>query len=276
MARNKNDDNIRIYGGEFSSVYSANLGTAFPAGLAEPGAAFDDLGLLGEDGVTMMQKSDTKEVKVHQGGRVARTKILGTVHTFKFICTETTAKTLGLLYSAAKFATAAGVTTITDVEKSKRDERVFIIDEFDEDVHKRVEYTRAEVTEKADISHKAGDETLYEFTVTSYGAIAIKTNDPGVTGAANTPVDPPVDPTPTEPTLALGQAVINGSGEVLGVSMQNPGSGYTAGATVAFSVGDSTTPATGFPVIQNGGIMAVTLTNPGAGYSVPPTVTFSY
>jgi hypothetical protein len=180
MAQDKNDQNIRFYGGDDSAVYYGPLGSTFPTLLEEPGVAFEDVGLLGEDGITLTQKSETKQVKVHQGGRVARTKILGVEHTFKFVCSETTAKTYGLLYPAAKFTTTGGVTRITDVEKIKRDERCFIVDEFDEDIHKRILYTRAEITERADISHKAGEETLYEFTVTNYGEIVIETNDPAV------------------------------------------------------------------------------------------------
>lgn len=176
------DENIRIYGGDDSAVYSAPKGTAFPIGLELPAIAWADYGLLSEDGITLTQKSDTKEIRVHQGARLARTKVLHTQHGFKFFCSETTAKVLGLVYPAAVFTTdpATGLTTITDVEKEKADERAWIIDEFDEGIQKRLLYTRAQVTARADIAHKADAPTLYEFTVTNYGPIVIVTNDPAV------------------------------------------------------------------------------------------------
>lgn len=180
MAQDKHDENIRFYGGDDSSVYYAPKGTTLPAPLAEPGLEYEDAGLLHEDGVDLDQKTDSAEVKVHQGARVARKKLLGTVHTFKFICSETTAKTLGLLHPAAEFTTTAGITRGVNLHKTKRDEKVFIIDEFDETIHKRLIYTRAEITDRGTVKHKAAEGTSYEFTVESYGEIIIETNDPAV------------------------------------------------------------------------------------------------
>jgi hypothetical protein len=64
-------------------------------------------------------------------------------------------------------------------------------------------------------------------------------------------------------------------GDVLSVSVTNPGSNYTSAPTVAFSGGGGS----GASAIANLGttnvITGVTLTNAGAGYTSDPTVTFS-
>jgi hypothetical protein len=161
-------------------VWSAPVGTTSPDGLGDLDPAFDDAGFLSEDGVEMEASSETVEVRVHQGYRIARTKITGTKHTFKFVCSETNAVSLGLMNPASTFTTSGDVTTISDQEKTKRDERVFVIDEFDDDIHKRVVYTRAEITERGVIAHKANEATVYEFTGTSYGPIYTLTNDPAL------------------------------------------------------------------------------------------------
>lgn len=186
MAQEKHDENIRFYGGDDSSVWFADKGTTLPAPLAEPGLEYEDAGLLHEDGVDVDQKTDSATVTVHQGNRVARRKLLNGTHTFKFICSETTARTMGLLHPAAVFTTdvATGITRGVDLHKTKRDEKVFIIDEFDEAIQKRLIYTRAEITERGTVKHKAAEGTSYEFTVESYGEIILETNDPAVAVSA--------------------------------------------------------------------------------------------
>lgn len=176
----KNESNVRIYGGDDSTVWAAPKGTTLPDDLTDLVAPFEDAGFLSPDGTEQTTENEVVEVKAHQGGRIVRTKVTGRKDTFKFTCTETNAVTIGLLSPAATITTTAGVTKIADQEKDARDERVFIIDEYDEEIQKRVVYSRAEVTSRGAIAHKSGEPTLYEFTVTSYGAIYTLTNDPAL------------------------------------------------------------------------------------------------
>lgn len=49
----------------------------------------------------------------------------------------------------------------------------------------------------------------------------------------------------------------------------------TAAGTVTFAAPASGVTATGTPILENGAIVGVTITNPGSGYTAPPVATFS-
>lgn len=65
--------------------------------------------------------------------------------------------------------------------------------------------------------------------------------------------------------------------KVTGVTIANPGSGYTPPPTVTFSPAPAGgTTATGTATLDSSGkVTGVTITNPGLGYTTAPTVTFS-
>lgn len=178
-----NEGNIRIFGGLTDQVFTAPVGTVYPETLADLGPEYKGLGLLDSKGLEEEADNEYVEVKVHQGYRVARGKITGAKHKFKVICSETNAETFKLRFPASTKATAGGVTVIRDIEKLVRDERQVVIDTFDEDLHTRKIYTRAEVTKRATLSKKANEATLFEFEFTSYGEIIEITNDPALASA---------------------------------------------------------------------------------------------
>ncbi|WP_130178096.1 hypothetical protein [Cryobacterium sp. SO1] len=180
----KNDSNIRIYGDEEATVWVAPKGTELPDDLAALAAPYADAGLLGEDGIEFEGEPETVEVRVHNGFRIARTKITGGKQTVKIVCSETNAITNGLMYPAAVVTTTAGVTRIDNKEKFVSDERVFVIEDYDVDIHTRTVITRGEVTERGTVVQKADKETIFEFTITSYGAIYTLTNDAALAVAA--------------------------------------------------------------------------------------------
>jgi hypothetical protein len=180
MSTEINEDNVRIYGGEEDRVSVAPVGTTIVETLADLGIDYKGLGLLGEDGLEEEVETEGVEVRVHQGFRIVRNKNTGVKHTIKVIASETNAVTFGLRHPGSERTTVGGVTVIKGIEKMKRDERQLVVDTFDEGVHHRRFYSRAEVTERATLSRKANEATLYEFTFTSYGEIIDVTNDPAM------------------------------------------------------------------------------------------------
>ncbi len=72
---------------------------------------------------------------------------------------------------------------------------------------------------------------------------------------------------------AAGTATIAG-GAVTGVTVTNPGSGYTSAPAVTFSGGGGSG-AAGTATIAGGAVTGVTITNPGSGYTSAPAVMFS-
>ncbi len=80
----------------------------------------------------------------------------------------------------------------------------------------------------------------------------------------------------TTGTTATATAVINATGVVAGVTVNNAGSAYTAAPTVTFAAPTSGTTATGTATIDSAGyVTGITITNPGSGYTAPPAVTLS-
>src|SRR5215467_13750517 len=74
-------------------------------------------------------------------------------------------------------------------------------------------------------------------------------------------------------TVATATATISG-GTVTGISITNPGSGYTSPPTITFTgggIGGATATAT----ISGGTVTGISITNPGSGYTSPPTITFT-
>lgn len=177
MTTEINEDNVRIYGGDDDRVSVAPVGTTIVETLADLGIEYKGLGLLGEDGLEEEVETENVEVRVHQGFRIVRNKNTGVKHTVKVIASETNSVTFELRHPSATKVTTGGVTVIKGIEKMKRDERQLVVDTFDEGIHSRRFYARAEVTERATLSKKANEATLYEFTFTSYGEIIDVTND---------------------------------------------------------------------------------------------------
>lgn len=178
MAKDRN--NIRIYGDDTTAVYTAPKGTTGPTGLAAPSATFKEVGWLGEDGVDLERNEDVAEFKGYQGGTLVRKKTTSVVDTFHFVCLEETALTLGLYYKGQAPVVATGVGTLTVTNQSVSDERAWVVDLIDGSVTKRYVVPSGEVTDRATISHKNSDLTMYDFTVTIYGAYTILSNAPGV------------------------------------------------------------------------------------------------
>jgi CubicO group peptidase (beta-lactamase class C family) len=76
---------------------------------------------------------------------------------------------------------------------------------------------------------------------------------------------------------AEGQAIVSDdvNGNIIGVQMLKPGSGYKKAPKVQFSAPTRSVTATGTAIISNGTVIGVNITNPGSGYVGPPVVTIA-
>lgn len=176
----KSLSNIRIYGDETSAISVAPKGTTGPTGLEDLSAPHVELGWISEDGTEIGRESDSNEFKAWQGGTIVRTKSSGVKNTLKFQCLEETADVLGLYYPGSTGTTTAGISKIAVKSAAVSDERAWVADFFDGDVHKRYDIPRGEVVSQGTLVHKSTDMTVYEFEVTIYGDFWIITNNPAV------------------------------------------------------------------------------------------------
>ena len=167
----KNENNIRIYGGEDSAVWVAPKGTAGPADLGEP-AGFTELGWLSEDGITIDTDVDATSHRAFQGGTIVRRKKNSVERTVTFQCLEETATVLGLFYAGqAPEVTGTGETAVARVnlkDQTRSDERAFVIDVYDDGNHQRFVFPVASV-EPGSLAFSNSDMTVYEFTLTIQG-----------------------------------------------------------------------------------------------------------
>lgn len=179
----KNQANIRIFGDDGDAVYVGPKGATMPVGLAAPGAAFSEIGWLGEDGINLDQSLTVNKFNAHQGGAQVRQKKSGVERSFTFQALEETAIVLGLYYPGIEGVTTGTapnqITTFTVPAGSSSDERSWVVDSFDGDVHKRHNIPVGEVGETGTISHTNSGLAIYEFTVNIFGEFDIITNAAG-------------------------------------------------------------------------------------------------
>lgn len=165
----KDRDNIRIYGDDASGVWVAPKGTTGPTDLAAPGVGYAEVGWLSEDGVDVDREANMAEFTGFQGGAIVRRKKTSVKDTFKFVCLEETATTMGLAFAGVAPTTATGVDTFAITNQTASDERAWVVDVVDGTVTKRYVVPSGEAELTGTISHKNSDITMYEFTVTIYG-----------------------------------------------------------------------------------------------------------
>lgn len=130
-------------------------------GSTNPGPDFDDVGYLGEDGITIAENADTQNIFAWQNGDNVRT--LQTSHdvTFAFSMLEWNDISLKVFYPNY----SGGEFTIRGDQPSRMR---WVFDAFDEGNHLRLVLPSAQVTEKGDVQllHTAG--SLFPVTLTAY------------------------------------------------------------------------------------------------------------
>jgi hypothetical protein len=148
--------------GQTGKIYDAPLGTVAPTDTTSPwGTGWIDLGTINEDGLVVGISEDTSDIKAWGGG-VVRKLITSSDITFAFTCLESNVEVIRRYYRNAptggKVELRAGV----------RDPRAWGFDVVDGDQHLRYVVANGELTERADLTHKADEAIAYAFTVTAY------------------------------------------------------------------------------------------------------------
>lgn len=183
----KNQNYIRIYGGDDSSVFVAPKGTTFPTDLAAPTTPWAELGWISDGGIDLEQKADKKKFYAFQGGTLVKVSVSKAERMFTFECLEESAVVLGLAYPGVSFTTTG--TGATRVAKGtvpggiSSVERAFCFTLEDSDGNlKRYNVPNGNIDPNNATAHKYDDMTVYKFVVDVLGGFDIVTNSPGVVG----------------------------------------------------------------------------------------------
>lgn len=164
MATNAN--NARIWGGDNDSIWLAPIGTTLPTTLeAAPGASFEDVGWIHEDGITENANGSKEVIRGHQGGRVVRTRMSETGTTIEFTALEDKPQTNSLRYHEKSSAVTAGVRTVKRSPGQRVSARAAVIDFYDidnETIRKRYVIPRLEIV-------PTGEKTFSNADISGFG-----------------------------------------------------------------------------------------------------------
>jgi hypothetical protein len=143
-----------------------------PTGTSGTLTGFNDLGLVGEDGVTESRGRSTNSIKAWQNGATVRTVVTDGELTYHFVLLETKKETVELYYGATVTAAAADGSFVI-VPTSTGGRKSFVIDVIDGAELERVYIPQGEVTEVGDKVYANGEPIGYECTVTAYADATI-------------------------------------------------------------------------------------------------------
>lgn len=144
-----NSDLARIYGSDLDSIWLAPLGTAMPADLAAPGAAWEEIGWISPDGITETPTGSVEKIRGHQGNGVVRTRVSEPGTTIAFAALESKELTNRLRYHVKDSVVTAGVRRQTRGAGQRVTAMAAIIDlrdQGDDDVRLRIEIDRFEIS----------------------------------------------------------------------------------------------------------------------------------
>ena len=154
-----------------SLVYAGAVGTTAPTDTSTSlNAAYKDLGLVTEDGLTITQE---QEVKDHyaSGGIPVRSTFSKEKRTFKFVALEDNQYVFPLVNPGSTQSTSTGTTT--RVVKTKTPNPMsFVFQQTDGSYKRRLHIAKGEVTDVAEIKASDADMQMFEITVTVYASAA--------------------------------------------------------------------------------------------------------
>lgn len=160
-------DVTQVLTGSGGIVSVAPLNTALPTSTAAAlNAAFADVGLVSEDGVSINATADYLEIKSWDGSTVRkpRTSFDPTV---SFVMLETNQESLELYWSGSTVQANTGESKI-EIVPFATDRRSFVIDVNDGTRVTRYVLPVAEVTERQEIAHRPDQPVAYGVTLTAY------------------------------------------------------------------------------------------------------------
>lgn len=150
------------------AVSVAPIGTTAPTGTASAITAHEDLGYIGEDGVTEAQpgQGDVNRIKAWQNGATVRTIRTPSedLPTWSFLLLETKKETIELYYKTTVTQTVSEGSY--EINAEAQDEgHDFVIDVVDGAELERVHIPRGFVTEVGDKVYANGSAIGYEVTI---------------------------------------------------------------------------------------------------------------
>ena len=164
MSLDSNNVRVAVTG----AVSVGDLGATAPTGTASDiSAAFDDLGLVGEDGVTESRGRTSNSIKAWQNGATVRTVVTEGELTYQFVLLETKKETVETYYGVTVTQTSTEGSFVI-VPTSTGGRKAFVIDVIDGSELERVYIPQGEVTAVGDKVYANGVPIGYECTITAY------------------------------------------------------------------------------------------------------------
>lgn len=163
MATDSSNVRVAVTGAVSVGLTSATA----PTGTAAVLTGFDDLGLVGEDGVTESRDRTTNSIKAWQNGATVRTVVTDGELTYNFTLLETKIETVETYYGAT-VTDAATEGDFVIVPTATGGRKSFVIDVVDGAELERVYIPEGEVTAVGDKVYANGSPIGYEVTITAY------------------------------------------------------------------------------------------------------------
>lgn len=153
-------DNVRV--AVTGGIFVAPTGTSLPT---DPDAAlhgdFDDLGYVGEDGITETQASDVTDIVAWQNSAVVRKVQTSHDLTYTLTLIETKTEVLDTFYGPLNGS-------VVEVTGDQLGRKAWVIDVVDGDHEIRIAIPEGQVTERGDITYANGEAIGYPITITCY------------------------------------------------------------------------------------------------------------
>ena len=150
------------------AIYRAPVGTTVPN---SPTAGLDyhweDLGFIGDGGLTESPNDTTTEIKAWQNGTTVRRLITGFTYNWSFTAIEQNGVVLETYHKGSTMSSAGGVNTL-EVLAPNAQRWMFLFDVIDGDKHERIVLQDAEVTERGEVVYKNDEAIGFPITITSY------------------------------------------------------------------------------------------------------------
>ncbi len=186
-----NADNVLV--GSGGTIYIAPTGTTMPTNIdGALNAAFEEVGYISEDGITISAGVETAEVGAFQSFYPVRRLVTGRTLDLSFALREWREATLLLAFGGGEVAEAAGVYTYTPPAAGDAlFERAMVVEWRDGDKDYRLVVPRGVVTESVEtnITRSSAADLPVTFSVLSddetQAAWSLISNDPGLEPAGS-------------------------------------------------------------------------------------------
>lgn len=149
-------------------IYVAPTATTIPTDpTTELDAAFDEVGYIGEDGITESHGTETSDIRAWQNGAVVRRVQTSHALTFAFTMIETNPTALELFYGNYEDG-GVGTPAVVEVTGEQLDRQRFVLHVIDGDDLIRIVVPDGQVTERGDVVYANGQEIGRQVTITCY------------------------------------------------------------------------------------------------------------